>query len=81
MVGCLFAAALFYIWVRIFINTKAEESSVEEWVEFPALESLLAKCDKEDKNTNIQVCLIFYLFVELNEDFSGQWSINGISTI
>lgn len=56
MVGCLFAAAIFYIWVRMFINAKAEESSVEEWIEFPALESLLSKCDKEDKNTNIQVC-------------------------
>ena len=56
MVGCLFAAAIFYIWVRMFINVKAEESSVEEWIEFPALESLLGKCDKEDKNTNIQVC-------------------------
>lgn len=55
MVGSLFAAAIFYIWVRMFINAKAEESSVEEWIEFPALETLLAKCDKEDKNTNIQV--------------------------
>ena len=81
MVGCLFAAALFYIWVRIFINTKAEESSVEEWIEFPALETLLAKCDKEDKNTNIQVCFHFYLFLEFNEDISGQWCIDSISRI
>jgi hypothetical protein len=56
MVGILFAAALFYMWVRIFINTKNEENAIEEWVDFPALENFLAKCDKEDKNTNIQVC-------------------------
>ncbi len=56
MVGILFAAALFYMWVRIFINKKANENGIEEYVDFPALESLLGKCDKEDKNTNIQVC-------------------------
>lgn len=55
MVGILFAAALFYMFVRTFINTKAEENGIEEWVDFPALESMLGKCDKEDKNTNIQV--------------------------
>jgi len=57
MVGILFAGALFYIFIRTFINTKAEENGIEEWVDFPALETMLAKCDKEDKNTNIQVCL------------------------
>lgn len=55
MVGILFAGALFYIFVRIFINIKAHESAVVEWVSFPALEAMLAKCDKEDKDTNIQV--------------------------
>ena len=57
-VGILFAAAIFYIWVRTYINAKAAEKAIEEWVEFPALESLLAKADKEDKNTNIQVSSI-----------------------
>ncbi|CAF1381544.1 unnamed protein product [Adineta ricciae] len=55
IVGCLFAGALFYIFVRTFINAKVEENGIEEWVDFPALETMLAKCDKEDKNTNIQV--------------------------
>ncbi|CAF1547785.1 unnamed protein product [Adineta ricciae] len=55
IVGCLFAGALFYIFVRTFINAKIEENGIEEWVDFPALETMLAKCDKEDKNTNIQV--------------------------
>ncbi len=55
IVGILFAGALFYIWVRMFINKKAEESGIEEWIDFPALETMVAKCDKEDKNTNIQV--------------------------
>ncbi|CAF1480526.1 unnamed protein product [Rotaria sp. Silwood1] len=55
IVGILFAATLFYIWIRIFINTKIDESAIEEWIDFPALESLLEKCDKEDKNTNLKV--------------------------
>ncbi|UJR29961.1 hypothetical protein I4U23_017508 [Adineta vaga] len=55
LVGCLFAGALFYIFIRTFINKKIEENGIEEWVDFPALEAMLAKCDKEDKNTNIQV--------------------------
>ncbi|CAF0984973.1 unnamed protein product [Rotaria sordida] len=54
IVGILFAATLFYIWIRIFINTKIEQSAIEEWIDFPALESVLEKCDKEDKNTNIK---------------------------
>jgi hypothetical protein len=69
MVGILFAAALFYMWVRIFINKKANENGIEEYVDFPALESLLAKCDKEDKNTNIQVCSKVFIgsFFNLNK--------------
>jgi len=59
IVGILFAGALFYIFIRIFINKKAEETGIEEWIDFPALESMLSKCDKEDKDTNIQVSLIF----------------------
>jgi hypothetical protein len=43
------------MWVRIFINKKDEENAIEEWIDFPALEAMLSKCDKEDKNTNIQV--------------------------
>lgn len=63
LVGVLFATTLCYMWIRILINTKTGESSLEEWVEFPALESLLEKCDKEDKNTNIKVSsnIIIYL--------------------
>jgi hypothetical protein len=56
MVGILFAGALFYIFVRMFINKKAEENGIEEWIDFPALENMLSKTNKEDKNTNIQVC-------------------------
>lgn len=40
----------------MFINKKVEETGITEWVEFPALESMLTKSDREDKNTNIQVC-------------------------
>lgn len=46
---------MYYIWVRMFITKKAEETAVEEWIDFPALEAMLAKIDKEDKNTSLQV--------------------------
>ncbi len=39
----------------MIINSKLEETAIEEWIDFPALDSVLAKVDKEDKNTNIQV--------------------------
>ena len=56
LVGGLFAAAAYYIWVRMFLSSKAEETAIEEWIDFPALEAMLAKIDKEDKNTSLQVC-------------------------
>ncbi|CAF2526768.1 unnamed protein product [Rotaria sp. Silwood2] len=55
IVGVLFAATLFHIWIRIFINKKINENAIEERIDFPALESLFAKYDKEDKDTNIKV--------------------------
>lgn len=55
IVGGLFALAVVYIAVRMVINAKVEESLAEEWLDFPALDSLLNKVDQEDKNTNIQV--------------------------
>lgn len=36
---------------------KHPERTVEEWFDFPALDSMLSKVDKEEKHTNIQVCL------------------------
>lgn len=57
-VGILFSGALIYIWIRNYINYKAEETTIEEWIEFPALEAMLTKVDKEDKDTNIQVSSI-----------------------
>jgi len=39
----------------MIINSKLEETIIEEWIDFPALDSMVAKVDKEDKNTNIQV--------------------------
>lgn len=44
----------------MIINGKLEEIVIEEWIDFPALDSMLMKVDKEDKNTNIQVSLIFF---------------------
>jgi trans-aconitate methyltransferase len=48
-----------YIWIRTYIHTQLEETAIEEWIDFPALDSMLAKVNKEDKNTNIQVSLDF----------------------
>ena len=63
VVGILFAGASFYIFLRMFINKKAEENGIEEWIDFPALESMLAKCDKENKETNIQVSPILFSLI------------------
>ncbi|CAF1117113.1 unnamed protein product [Rotaria sp. Silwood1] len=55
IVGCLFAIATVYTWLRMIIDTKVEETAIEEWIDFPALDSMLTKVDKENKNTYIQV--------------------------
>lgn len=39
----------------MLIRTQHEETVIEEWVDFPELDSMLKKVDKEDKNTYIQV--------------------------
>ena len=39
----------------MYLHGKLAETAVEEWIDFPALDSMLAKIDQEDKNTNIQV--------------------------
>jgi trans-aconitate methyltransferase len=59
IVGSLFAIVIVYIWIRTYIHTQLEETAIEEWIDFPALDSMLAKVNKEDKNTNIQVSLDF----------------------
>ncbi len=55
IVGSLFALAIAYVWIGVIINEKLEETAREEWIDFPALDAMLTKVDKEDKNTNIQV--------------------------
>jgi hypothetical protein len=49
----------------MIINAKIEETAIEEWIDFPALDSILKKVDKEDKNTNIQVSLNRILFLSM----------------
>jgi hypothetical protein len=46
----------------VIINGKLEETAIEEWIDFPALDSMLTKVNKENKNTNIQVSLDKILF-------------------
>jgi hypothetical protein len=41
----------------MIINEKIEETALEEWIDFPALDAMLTKVNKEDKNSNIQVSL------------------------
>lgn len=55
MVGSLFALAIIYTWFRTIINSKIEETVIEEWIDFPSLDAMLTKVGKEDKNTYIQV--------------------------
>ncbi|CAF0865565.1 unnamed protein product [Adineta ricciae] len=68
IVGCLFALALVYIRIRMIIKSKVKEIVVEEWIDFPTLDSLLAKIDKEDKNTNIRVTGAYMSFQSYNAD-------------
>jgi hypothetical protein len=64
IVGSLFAMVIVYIWLRMVINAKVKETAIEEWIDFPALDSMLTKIDKEDKNTNIQVSLNLHFLSE-----------------
>jgi len=43
----------------MFIHKQLETTVLEEWIDFPALDAMLTKVDKEDKNTNIQVRFLF----------------------
>ena len=61
IVGILFAVAIVYVYIRMIIDAKVEDTSIEEWIDFPALDSMLTKVDKEDKNTNIQVRFNFLI--------------------
>ncbi|CAF0798072.1 unnamed protein product [Adineta steineri] len=68
IVGSLFAIVIVYIWIQLFINDKIEETAIEEWIDFPALDSMLTKVDKEDKNTNIQVTGAYMSFHSYDAD-------------
>ncbi|CAF3616472.1 unnamed protein product [Rotaria sordida] len=68
IVGCLFAIVTVYVWFRMIINTKVEETAIEEWIDFPALDSMLTKVDKEDKNTYVQVTGAFMSFHSYDAD-------------
>ncbi|CAF0860489.1 unnamed protein product [Didymodactylos carnosus] len=54
IVGFLFPMAVAYILFKNYVNKKANEQLVSEWVEFPELEQLLAeRAAKEDKASTI----------------------------
>ncbi|CAF0839509.1 unnamed protein product [Rotaria sordida] len=68
IVGCLFAIVTVYVWFRMIINTKVEETAIEEWIDFPALDSMLTKVDKENKNTYVQATGAFMSFHSYDAD-------------
>ena len=57
MVGGLLALASFVVWIRLIVQNRNEVSQTEEWIDFPELDAMLNKVDREDKDTNIQVSL------------------------
>lgn len=49
-------ATISYILTRIYMNAKADETVVHEWIDFPELEdSSQEKTLKEDKHTTLHV--------------------------
>jgi hypothetical protein len=51
-------AAIAYILTRIYMNAKADETVVHEWINFPELENFQQdKTPKEDKHTTLHVSM------------------------
>jgi len=49
-------AAISYILTRMYMNAKADETVVHEWINFPELEKFFQeKSPKEDKQTTLHV--------------------------
>ncbi|CAF1014628.1 unnamed protein product [Didymodactylos carnosus] len=56
-IGFMFAAAICIILIEMYMNAKADESIVHEWIDFPELEQILSeKAAKEDKSTSLHTC-------------------------
>ena len=60
MVGGLLALSSFVVWIRLIVQNRNEASQNEEWIDFPELDAMLSKVDREDKDTNIQVSLVCF---------------------
>lgn len=55
-VGFLIIAAIAYILTRFYMNAKADETVVHEWIDFPELDAMhVSKTPKEDKHTTLHV--------------------------
>jgi hypothetical protein len=53
-------AAIAYIITRMYMNAKADETVVHEWIDFPELETMHEnKTAREDKHTTLHVGFIF----------------------
>jgi len=49
-------ASIAYILTRVYMNAKADETVVHEWIDFPELEKVQeGKTPKEDKQTTLHV--------------------------
>ncbi|CAF3707118.1 unnamed protein product [Rotaria socialis] len=73
ILGFLCSSAIAYIIIRIYLNAKAEEKTIYEWIDFPELESVVTeKINKIDKNKTSPTCceIIFGRFdADLDHEF------------
>jgi hypothetical protein len=63
-------ASIAYILTRVYMNAKADETVVHEWIDFPELETFQeAKTPKEDKQTTLHVEIRYHYLNNLNISF------------
>lgn len=55
-VGLMIIGAITYILTRIYMNAKADETVVHEWINFPEIDKVPQEnTPKEDKHTTLHV--------------------------
>jgi hypothetical protein len=57
-VGFICIGAIAFCIIRLYLNARADETVVHEWIDFPQLEGMgIAKTPTEDKHTTLHVCV------------------------
>lgn len=52
----MFILGIAYILIQIYMNAKADETVVHEWIDFPELKTTdIGKTPKEDKQSSLHV--------------------------